>query len=85
MQLIIEKEAEKGLAKMSEKARVALLNRLKAIAANPRGRHANVKPLTGYRDMYRLRQGDWRAIYHVIWLHDQMRVVIVDVRGSVYR
>jgi hypothetical protein len=37
MQLIIEKEAEKGLAKMSEKARVALLNRLKAIAANPRG------------------------------------------------
>jgi mRNA interferase RelE/StbE len=85
MQLIIEKEAEKGLAKMSEKTRVALLNRLKAIAANPRGKHPNVKPLTGYRDMYRLRQGDWRAIYHLIWTHDQMRLVFVDVRGSVYR
>jgi hypothetical protein len=47
MQLIIEKEAQKGLAKMSEKARGALLGKLKAIAENPRGKHPNVKPLTG--------------------------------------
>ena len=85
MHLIIEKEAEKGLAKMSEKARVTLLNRLRVIAENPRGKYPNVKPLTGYRDMYRLRQGDWRAVYHLIWTRDQMRLVIVDVRGSVYR
>ena len=85
MELILEKAARKGLDKMSEKAANAILQRLEAIAADPNKKHANVKPLTGFLNAYRLRQGDWRAVYRLERSADQMRVVLIDVRGSVYR
>jgi mRNA-degrading endonuclease RelE of RelBE toxin-antitoxin system len=85
MKLILEKAARKGLDKMSAKAANALLRRLEAIAAAPDDRHANVKPLEGVKDAFRLRQGDWRAIYRLVWEDDEMRVIVVDVRGRVYR
>jgi mRNA interferase RelE/StbE len=85
MGLILEKAARNGLDKMTDKAASAMLNRLEAIAADPVGRHANVKPLTGYRDAFRLRQGAWRAVYRLDRQADEMRVVLADVRGSVYR
>ena len=70
---------------MSRKAASAMLDRLEAIAADPDGRHANVKSLSGIRDAFRLRQGDWRAVYRLDKQADEMRVVLVDVRGAVYR
>ena len=85
MKLILEKAARKGLDKMSDKAASVMLDRLEAIAADPVRKHANVKPLTGYRDAFRLRQGAWRAVYRLDRQTGEMRVVLVDVRGSVYR
>ncbi len=85
MELLLEKAARKGLQRMSKKASIALLGRLEAIAADPRGQHANVKPLTGLKDTYRVRQGDWRAVYRLLRESGQMRVVTADVRGNVYR
>jgi mRNA-degrading endonuclease RelE of RelBE toxin-antitoxin system len=70
---------------MPRKAAVSMLIRLENIAANPRAQHANVKPLTGFKDTFRLRHGDWRAVYRLVYEANQMRVVVVDVRGSVYR
>jgi len=85
MRLVLEKAARKGLDRMAPKAAEAMLKRLEAIAANPFARHANVKALAGEKDAFRLRQGDWRAVYRIIRMQDEMRVVLVDVRGSVYR
>jgi mRNA-degrading endonuclease RelE of RelBE toxin-antitoxin system len=85
MRLILEKAARKGLDRMSSKAAAALLRRLEAIASAPDGKHANVKPLAGAANAFRLRQGAWRAVYVLDRKLDEMRVVLVDVRGSVYR
>jgi len=85
MQLLLEKPARKGLQKMPRKAATALLDRLEKIANNPRSTHTNVKPLTGFKDTFRLRQGDWRAVYRLVSEANEMRVILVDVRGSVYR
>jgi mRNA-degrading endonuclease RelE of RelBE toxin-antitoxin system len=85
MLLVLEKAARKGLDRMPAKAAAAMLDRLEAIAADPFERHANVRPLTGEKDAFRLRQGDWRAVYRVVRERREMRVVLVDVRGSVYR
>ena len=63
----------------------ALLARLQAIAANPFGRHANVTSMKGEQNAFRLRQGDWRAVYRIVRSDDEMRVILVDVRGSIYR
>jgi mRNA interferase RelE/StbE len=85
MRLILQKEARKGLKKMGAKAADAMMARLETIAESPRGNHANVKPLAGYSDTYRLRQGDWRAVYRLEWADDEMQVIVIDVRGRVYR
>jgi len=84
MKLILERAARKGLDKMSSKVAGAMLQRLEAIAAVPAAKHANVRPLSGARDAFRLRQGDWRAVYVLDRKADEMRVIVVDVRGSVY-
>jgi mRNA-degrading endonuclease RelE of RelBE toxin-antitoxin system len=59
------KRAAKGLQGMPRNARASLLTRLKAIAVDPFERHANVTALRGDKDAFRLRQGDWRAMYRV--------------------
>jgi mRNA-degrading endonuclease RelE of RelBE toxin-antitoxin system len=82
---LLEKPARKGLARMPAKAAGAMLARLEHIAADPFARHQNVEALKGMKDAFRLRQGDWRAVYMLFREADEMRVVLVDVRGSVYR
>lgn len=42
-----------------------LLERLQQIAAAPHERHPNVAPLRGEAGSYRLRQGQWRAVFSI--------------------
>jgi mRNA interferase RelE/StbE len=39
--------------------------RLERIAGNPTARHVGVKPLAGLPGRYRVRQGNWRAVYAI--------------------
>jgi mRNA-degrading endonuclease RelE of RelBE toxin-antitoxin system len=60
--------------------------RLDEIAADPFARHANVKRYQeGGLDSFRLRHGQWRAIYRIDRKAQQVQVRIIDTRGSVYR
>lgn len=58
--------------------------RLQVIAADPYGRHPEVTRLQG-QDGYRLRVGDWRALYAL--QDDRLMLLVVKVgsRGDVYR
>ena len=63
---------------------VRIRDRMAAVATDPHAEHPNVRKLQG-RDGYRLRVGDWRAIYEI---HDDELVVLVlrvGPRGQVYR
>ena len=62
-----------------------MTDRLEAIAADPFARHANVEPLKGEPDAFRLRQGEWRAVYQVDRDAGLLRVVTVAARREVYR
>jgi len=85
MRLLLEKAARKGLDRMPAKAAETMLQRLERIAADPFAKHSNVIAMQGMRDCFRLRQGDWRAVYRVDREAAEVRVVLVDVRGSAYR
>lgn len=85
MELIFDKGAVKTLRGMQPKVRMALMARLEAIATDPMKAHANVKPLAGIANAFRLRQGDWRAIYELDRKANVMRVVKIGQRGQVYR
>jgi mRNA-degrading endonuclease RelE of RelBE toxin-antitoxin system len=73
------------MATLPTKARAAMTDRLKAIAADPFARHANVEPLKGERNAFRVRQGDWRAVSLVDRAAGLIRVVTVAARREVYR
>jgi mRNA interferase RelE/StbE len=85
MELAIDKSALKVLQRMQPKAAAALLFRLQAIAADPLAKHANVETLQGIKNGFRLRQGDWRAIFELDIRANVMRVTKIGPRGQVYR
>lgn len=86
MRLVIERAAMRRLGDLPRPARAALLRRLRLIAADPFAKHANVERYKGAGpDRFRLRQGQWRAIYEIDREAQEMRVHAIDTRGSVYR
>jgi mRNA-degrading endonuclease RelE of RelBE toxin-antitoxin system len=85
MKLLIEKRAQRRLQEMPAKVRISMLNRLKAVAGDPFAGHANVKPLRDEPNAFRLRQGDWRALYRVDRATQEVRVYVVETRGRAYR
>jgi mRNA interferase RelE/StbE len=65
--------------------RAALVERLEAIAEQPFAKHLNVERIKGEPDAFRLRQGNWRAKYRIEREAGEMRVLVLEPRGSVYR
>jgi len=59
-----------------------LKGRLERVAKDPHGDHPDVERLTG--GGYRVRQGDWRAIYDIP-LSGNVEVIKVGHRREVYR
>jgi mRNA interferase RelE/StbE len=86
MRLVIERAAMRRLGDLPKPARAALLGRLRLIAADPFAKHANVERYKGAeRGSFRLRQGQWRAIYQIDRAAQEIRVQTIDTRGGVYR
>lgn len=80
-----QKHAARQLLRLPRDLAQRVRARIETVAANPYGRHPNVKRLRGRAGGFRLRTGDWRVI-HV--LDDERRMLLVakiDRRGQVYR
>jgi mRNA interferase RelE/StbE len=60
-----------------------LLNRLEQIAAAPAIQHPNVTAMVGQQGVFRVRQGDWRAVFLV----EDGDVVVIEIghRREIYR
>jgi mRNA-degrading endonuclease RelE of RelBE toxin-antitoxin system len=86
MRLVVERAALRRLGDLPQPPRAALLRRLRIIAADPFAKHANVERYKGAGpNRFRLRQGQWQVIYAVDREAQEMRVQVIDTRGSVYR
>jgi mRNA interferase RelE/StbE len=85
MKLVIDKRAQRRLGEMPAKARIAIVERLKAIAEDPFADHPSVKPLRGEPSAFRLRHGDWRALYRVDRAAQEVRVYVIETRAGAYR
>jgi len=77
MQVTYTNAAAKALRKMPKKDMAALVTKLNAFAVTGEG---DVKKLVG-SSYYRLRHGDWRAIFEI---EDNVLVVKVAHRREVY-
>ena len=74
------KELE-GVAQQSDRRR--LVTRIQALGTDPRP--PRCEKLSGHRDRYRLRQGDYRVVYSVDDIERVVLVVKVGHRREVYR
>ncbi|MSO92546.1 MAG: type II toxin-antitoxin system RelE/ParE family toxin [Rhodospirillales bacterium] len=85
MDLVVEHEAAKVLARMQPKIASAIIRTLRSVAVAPFAPHRNVKRLRGDKDYFRLRRGDWRVLYRVDQTAGQVIVEAVVTRGDAYR
>lgn len=83
MALLVPPAARKQLETMPMADAKRLLERLKRIAAAPEVLHPDVLPLVGKPGVFRVRQGDWRAMFRI----EGADVVVIQVahRREVYR
>ena len=82
--LIIKRTAAKELAGIpGKKDRQRLVERIRKLADEPRP--AGAEKLSGTRDKYRIRQGDYRVLYEI--QDDALIVYVVKIahRRDVYR
>jgi mRNA interferase RelE/StbE len=82
--LTILTRAVKQLAKVPAGDARTIVAKLEAYAAN-RDAQVDVKPLKGIKGAYRLRHGDWRAIFEVDVKARTMVVVDVVNRRDAYK
>ncbi len=83
MALLVPPRVFKQLATMPKADARRLLDRLERIADAPEKLHPNVVPLGGESGVFRVRQGNWRAVFSI-----EKGDVIVDRvahRREVYR
>jgi mRNA interferase RelE/StbE len=76
--------AAKALLSMPKADQRRMRAALEAIARNPRNVRADATPMKGRKD-FRLRIGDWRAVYD--FQHDVMVVLVIKIghRREIYR
>lgn len=79
----IEAEADRALRRMPRNTAKRIRSKLVALAKDPFARNPNVKKLSG-RDAWRLRIGDWRALYTVDRTDQIISVMVIRPRGGAY-
>jgi mRNA interferase RelE/StbE len=79
----IRESAAKSVRKLPRNMQRRVTAAAEALSGNPRP--AGAVKLTGYRDLYRIRIGDWRIVYAVDDARRSVDVRIVAHRREVYR
>ncbi len=81
-EIVYTRAAARALSRMPAEAERLIRDKLRLYAAEPGALSNNVKALRGEGLRYRLRIGDWRAVFTL----EADRVIVHDVgpRGSIY-
>ena len=85
MRLEFTHAALRDLRGIPTKAAESIAGSLATIAEDAFGSHPQAKPLQGMRGWYRLRRGDWRAIYRIDARADVVMVQAIKHQREVYR
>jgi mRNA interferase RelE/StbE len=78
----IKPSARKELENLSDRLIARLLPKIEGLAANPRP--SGCKKLRGYKDLWRIRIGDYRIVYIVDDDHKMLSVTRIAHRKDVY-
>jgi len=85
VQIVIVASALKVLRRVQPKKAQDILAAIRRVAADPRAKNNNLKPLTGIRNGFRIRVGDWRVSFTLDHAAQAMDVFEIAPRGGAYR
>ena len=80
--IAFKSSAEKELLRLPREAASRILPKIESLAVNPRPRGA--KKLRGAKDLWRIRAGDYRAIYAINDERREVTVMRIAHRREVY-
>ena len=81
--IIIHRKAEKTLKRLSGEMLERTRKAIGALAENPRP--GGYKKMTGHKELYRIRGGQWRIIYKIEAEELIILILTIAPRGGVYR
>jgi len=81
--LYVERAAERDLKRLSTENFHRLITEIKMLAKEPRPPGA--RKITGSKDDWRIRVGDWRVVYEIDNKQKVVRIMRVRLRREVYR
>jgi mRNA interferase RelE/StbE len=81
MKVILSPQAEKQLKKLSKINQIAIAKRIRVIRDSPR--FEGEEKLKGFRNIYRVRVGDYRIVYRKT--RKEVYIVLIRHRKDVYR
>jgi mRNA interferase RelE/StbE len=85
-QVVISRRAKKSIERLLESYKQRIIELLLVFRDNPiPAEYYDVKKLKGYKDTYRVRIGDLRIIYEVLWDFKKVHVLLVEQREKAYR
>ena len=83
-EIYYDKQPEKFLSKSDGHIAERLMNKIEtALSENPVPQ--NVKTIVGEHGVFRIRIGDYRALYRVDYTSGKIIIFKLDKRGSVYK
>lgn len=82
-EILIEREAERDLKKLSAKNFYLIIPHIKALANDPR--HRGARKLLGSKNDWRIRVGNYRIIYEISDQTKEIRVMKIRHRREAYR
>ncbi len=85
MRLAIKKSPLKRLRRMQPAKAVAIRKAIERVAANPSGRHPDLRRLTDVPGGFRIRVGDWRVSFTLDREAGILEVFEIEPRGGAYR
>ncbi|MFH0762506.1 MAG: type II toxin-antitoxin system RelE/ParE family toxin [Candidatus Omnitrophota bacterium] len=80
MKIIISPRAEKELKKLSKINQIALVKKIRSLAQPP---IVNEEKLSGYKNVFRVRVGDFRIIYKKSSL--EIFIILIGHRKEIYK
>jgi mRNA interferase RelE/StbE len=84
-QVIVSQRARKSFRKLGEHYKRRIAELLLLFQQNPvPSEHYDVKKLKGYADSYRVRIGDFRIIYEIVWESKNVHVLVIEHRKKAY-
>ena len=84
-QVIISPRARKSIKKLPEHFRRRIIELLLIFRENPvPAEYYDIKKLKGYIDTYRVRVGDVRVIYEILWGLKRVHVLLIERRERAY-